>query len=163
MSEESFLLDDFGNIFSTEDGAFIQFTPAQFEVVKSIVQLTENPHSLEKKIHAVRAWNNVSAELIEDEVGALVANFPITNASGGVISQNLHAVEKLVKELNRKLDHFGLSSRIRGSTDAGFLPKDINEFIREVGTIGTADFLELEDGNLILLENGSSIILEQDD
>ncbi len=109
MSEESFLLDDFNNIFSTEDGAFIQFTLAQFEVVKSIVQLTENPHSLEKKIHAVRAWNNVSAELIEDEVGALVANFPITNASGGVISQNLHAVEKLVKELNRKLDHFGLS------------------------------------------------------
>ena len=88
-----------------------------------------------------------------------------------LISQNHHIIAKAVKELNKKLYQFGLNSRVKGATDAGFYPNNVGVFASDIGSIGTVDFLGLEDvgvpsfdiGGVLLLENGHKLELQQDD
>tara|TARA_X000001382_G_C3149717_1_gene172588 strand:+ start:168 stop:989 length:822 start_codon:yes stop_codon:yes gene_type:complete len=273
MSEENFLFDDNGFVFTAEDGSTFDFSTEQIERLVVAIQNLENPHLLEKRIHGTPVWTQSVAETFEDQIGSILDDFPIVqtrslvvsgftgdnthlngvyfqagNPQGSVaksswrqispttfgeitredtaagteddfsiinyfwqiidgtdndpsagdrvtnsldrsdsnpkifqpyelnwpsaitvigvetlISQNHHIISKAVKELNKKLYQFGLNSRLKGTTDAGFYPDDVGVFASDIGSIGTVDFLETQDRNILLLENGHKLELQQDD
>ena len=70
----------------------------------------------------------------------------------------------LLRELNKNLSNFGLDQflELYGPNDAGLAPIDVGTFFEDVTTIGSPDFLELEDRFLLLTEDSNQIILDQD-
>jgi hypothetical protein len=118
--------------------------------------MSENPRQIENEFKLVTDTGFLVTGF-NARIGALADDFPVSN------SQHNHAFCKLVKEFNRHLDNMGLSSNIIGAHDAGFLPTNIAEdFLGSVTTIGTNDFLRLENNSFVFQENGFKIILEQD-
>ena len=118
--------------------------------------MPENPRQIENEFKLVTDISGLATSF-NARIGALADDFPVSN------SQNNHALSKLVKEFNRHLNNVGLSSNIVGAHDAGFLPTNIAEdFLASVPTIGTNDFLRLENNSFVFQENGFKIILEQD-
>jgi hypothetical protein len=114
---------------------------------------SENPHLLEKEIHTTFDWDNSVAEAFSNRIDILIEeSYPVID------SQHYHMFEHIVRELNRKLDKFGLSSIIVDPFGAGFRPSDLNDFIEEI----SENYLDLEDSYEILQENGFKILLEQD-
>lgn len=118
--------------------------------------MSDNPHLIEKNIHGTFD-TGLLVTGFSGIIGALNANFPVSK------SQNNHMLSKCVKELNKKLDAFGLTSFIVGEKDAGFLPSNIrDEFLGAAPTIGTIDFLELENDDFLLQENDSKLVIIPD-
>ena len=118
--------------------------------------MPESPRQIENDFKSVTD-TSVLATGFNARIGALADDFPVSN------SQNNHALSKLVKEFNKHLDNMGLSTNIVGAHDAGFLPTNIAEdFLGSVTTIGTNDFLRLENNSFVFQENGFKIILAQD-
>ena len=118
--------------------------------------MPENPRQIENEFKLVTDTGFLATGF-NARIGALADDFPVSN------SQNNHALSKLVKEFNKHLNNMGLSSYIIGAHDAGFLPTNIAEdFLGSVTTIGTNDFLRLENNSFVFQENGFKIILEQD-
>ena len=78
-------------------------------------------------------------------------------------SQNFHMFSHIIQELNRKLDQFGLTSNIIQPVDAGFRLLNFNDFFGDANpSPNLPDYLELEDDDFLLQENGFKLILEQD-
>jgi len=118
--------------------------------------MPENPRQIENEFKLVTDASFLATGF-HARIGALADDFPVSN------SQNNHALSRLVKEFNRHLDNIGLSSNIIGAHDAGFLPVNIaRDFLGSVTTIGTNDFLRLENNSFVFQENGFKIILQQD-
>lgn len=131
------LLDDDGNIFSTEDGLFLSFTV-----------ISGNIRFLEKEIHASPIWDIALATSFRQLIGTLLDSLPGTN------SQNFHAVSAAVREFNRKSHQAGLSSTVIGPHDAGFRPLSL-----DADSSIENDLLLLENGIPLTKEDGFEIIL----
>jgi hypothetical protein len=131
------LIDDDGNIFSTEDGLFLSFTV-----------ISGNIRFLEKEIHASPIWNISLATSFRQLLADLIDLLPTTN------SQNFHAASTAIREFNRKCHNAGLFSSIMGPHDAGFRPLSLG-----IDSIEDS-FLLLEGGIPLQLENGFELVLE---
>lgn len=131
------LLDDEGNIFSTEDGLFLSFTT-----------ISGNIRFLEKEIHSSPIWNISLATSFRQLLADLIDLLPTTN------SQNFHAVSTAIREFNRKSHNAGLFSSIMGPHDAGFRPLSLG-----IDSIEDS-FLLLEGGIPLQLESGFELVLE---
>jgi hypothetical protein len=114
--------------------------------------MPESPHLIEKEIKSTLSTGYLSTGF-DARIGALLDDFPISD------SQNFIRFQKVLRELNRRLDHHGLSVFIRGPVDAGFSPLEVSGFFSDVSTIGTDDFLLLSSGGPFLLLNGSSKLI----
>ena len=115
--------------------------------------MAENIHLLESNIHGdfntgFFATGGHEAELIRD--------------ASDTNSQSQHAFAKAIRELNRKLSQFNLSSNIVETIDAGFTPTQdgLDNFFGNVATPTLPDFIELENDSFLLQENGFKIITE---
>ena len=137
MNTSNLLLDDEGNIFSTEDGLFLSFTV-----------ISGNIRFLEKEIHASPIWDIALATSFRQLLTDLIDLLPTTN------SQNFHAVIAAAREFNRKSHHAGLFSSMITPHDAGFRPLSLG--------IDTLEdhFLLLEEGIPLQLESGFELVLE---
>ena len=137
MNTSNLLLDDEGNIFSTEDGLFLSFTV-----------ISGNIRFLEKEIHASPRWDISLATSFRQLLTDLIDLLPTTN------SQNFHAVIAAGREFNRKSHHAGLFSSMITPHDAGFRPLSLG--------IDTLEdhFLLLEEGIPLQLESGFELVLE---
>ena len=137
MNTSNLLLDDEGNIFSTEDGLFLSFTV-----------ISGNIRFLEKEIHASPRWDISLATSFRQLLTDLIDLLPTTN------SQNFHAVIAAAREFNRKSHHAGLFSSMITPHDAGFRPLSLG--------IDTLEdhFLLLEEGIPLQLESGFELVLE---
>jgi len=131
------LLDDEGNIFSTEDGLFLSFTV-----------VSGNIRFLEKEIHASQIWNISLATSFRQLLADLIDSLPTTN------SQNFHAASTAIREFNKKCHNAGLFSSIMEPHDAGFRPLSLG-----IDSIEDS-FLLLEGGVPLQLENGFELVLE---
>ena len=118
---------------------------------------SENIHLLEKEIHSTFDPSVLSEGLFESKLVEIAAYYPYQD------SQNYHMFVHAIQELNKKYDKFGLSDRIILPIDAGFRPLNLDDFFGDLPTPGVPDYLELEDGFNIVLEDGSRITLEQDE
>lgn len=137
MNTSNLLLDDEGNIFSTEDGLFLSFTV-----------ISGNIRFLEKEIHASPRWDISLATSFRQLLTDLIDLLPTTN------SQNFHAVVAAAREFNRKSHHAGLFSSMITPHDAGFRPLSL-------GIEALEDhFLLLEEGIPLQLESGFELVLE---
>ena len=83
--------------------------------------MSENPHFLEKEIHG-EFNSGILATGFDSRITGLSNDYP----TGDV--RNLFLYDRTIRELNRKLDSFGLNSFIKGETDAGFTPLTITGF-----------------------------------
>lgn len=83
--------------------------------------MSENPHFLEKDIH-VEFNSGILATGFDSRISGLANDYPTGQAS------NIFLYDRVIRELNRKLDSFGLNSFIKGETDAGFTPLSITGF-----------------------------------
>ena len=137
MNTSNLLLDDDGNIFSTEDGLFLSFTV-----------ISGNIRFLEKEIHASPIWDIALATSFRQLLTQLIDLLPTTN------SQNFHAVSTAIREFNRKSHNAGLFSSMITPHDAGFRPTSIGLDTLE------DHFLLLEDGIPLQQENGFELVLE---
>ena len=137
MNTSNLLLDDEGNIFSTEDGLFLSFSV-----------ISGNIRFLEKEIHASPRWDISLATSFRQLLTDLIDLLPTTN------SQNFHAVIAAAREFNRKSHHAGLFSSMITPHDAGFRPLSLG--------IDTLEdhFLLLEEGIPLQLESGFELVLE---
>ena len=137
MNTSNLLLDDDGNIFSTEDGLFLSFTV-----------ISGNIRFLEKEIHASPRWDIALATSFRQLLTELIDLLPTTN------SQNFHAVSTAIREFNKKSHNAGLFSSMITPHDAGFRHLDL-------GIDALEDhFLLLEGGTPMQLENGFELVLE---
>lgn len=118
---------------------------------------SENIHLLGKEIHSTFDPSVLSGGLFESKLVEIAAYYPYQD------SQNYHMFVHAIQELNRKYDKFGLADRIILPIDAGFRPLNLDDFFGDLPTPGVPDYLELEDGFNIVLEDGSRITLEQDE
>lgn len=118
---------------------------------------SENIHLLEKEIHSTFDPSVLSGGIFESKLVGIAAYYPYQD------SQNYHMFVHAIQELNRKYDKFGLADRIVLPIDAGFRPLNLDDFFGNLPSPGVADYLESEDGFYILLENGSRIVLQQDE
>lgn len=83
--------------------------------------MADNPHFLEKEIH-VNFNSGFLATGFDSRISGLANDYPTGDAG------NIFLYDRTIRELNRKLDSFGLNSYIKGETDAGFTPSDISGF-----------------------------------
>ena len=116
-----------------------------------------NYHLLEKLIKA-ETNSGFLATGFNARIGALLSDY----GTSDTIHQ--HQYRKVIKELNKNLSNFGLDQflELYGPNDAGLAPIDVGTFFEDVTTIGSPDFLELEDRFLLLTEDSNQIILDQD-
>ena len=118
---------------------------------------SENIHLLEKEIHSTFDPSVLSEGLFESKLVEIATYYPYQD------SQNYHMFVRAIQELNRKYDKFSLADRIILPIDAGFRPLNLDDFFGDLPSPGVPDYLELEDGFNILLENGGRIALQQDE
>ena len=122
--------------------------------------MPENPSLLRSEIKGSTSTVPLTGESSTSfvpRIAALVPDYPTGD------TQNFHMFTKLIQQLNRKLDENNLNSHIVQNVDAGFRPLNFENFFGEASpSIGIPDHLELENGNLLLQENGSALVLEQD-
>ena len=83
--------------------------------------MADNPHFLEKEIH-INFDSGFLSTGFDSRISGLANDYPTGDAG------NIFLYDRAIRELNRKLDSFGLNSYIKGETDAGFTPSDISGF-----------------------------------
>ena len=122
--------------------------------------MSENPNLLRSEIKGSTSTVPLTGEgstAFPSRISSLASDYPTGEA------QNFHMFTKIIQELNRKLDENNLNSHIVQPTDAGFRPLNFDDFFGAGSpSVGVPDYLELEDGNFLLQENGSKLVLEQD-
>ena len=116
-----------------------------------------NIHLLEKEIHSTFNPSNFSGGIFESKLVEISTYYPYQD------SENYNSFVHAIQELNKKYDNLGLAGRIIPPIDAGFRPLNLDDFFGDLPTPGVPDYLELEDGFTILLENGGRIELQQDE
>lgn len=123
--------------------------------------MVENIHLLESNIHGDFNTGFFATGGHEAELISVASGYGIRDASG-TNSQSQHAFAKAIRELNRKLSQFNLSSNIVETIDAGFTPTQdgLDNFFGNVATPTLPDFIELENDSFLLQENGFKIITE---
>jgi hypothetical protein len=118
---------------------------------------SENANLLRSEIHSTSDTGVLGGGTLESRIAALASVYPTGD------SQNYHMFSHIIQELNRKLDQFGLTSNIIQPVDAGFRPLNFNDFFGDANpSPNLPDYLELEDDDFLLQENGFRLILEQD-
>lgn len=118
---------------------------------------SENPNLLRSEIHSTSDTGVLGGGTLESRIAALASVYPTGD------SQNYHMFTHIIQELNRKLDQVGLTSNIVQSIDAGFRPLNFNDFFGDAEpSLNLPDYLELENDDFFLQENGFKLILEQD-
>ncbi len=122
--------------------------------------MSENPSLLRSEIKGSTSTVPLTGEgstSFPSRISSLAADYP----TGDV--QNFHMFTKIIQQLNRKLDENNLYSHIIQPTDAGFRPLNFDDFFGAGSpSVGVSDYLELQDGDFMLQENGSKLILQQD-
>ena len=123
--------------------------------------MAENIHLLESDIHSNFNTGFFATGGYEAQLISIASGYGIRDASN-TNSQSQHAFAKAIRELNRKLSQFNLSSNIVETIDAGFTPTQdgLDNFFGNVATPTLADFIELENDSFLLQENGFKIITE---
>jgi hypothetical protein len=122
----------------------------------------ENIHNLEKDIKSAKDSLTITtgfhARLIETFID-------VTGANNGTVPRGYeHAFQKCVKELYKRYDQYGITVPVY-RIKAGYVQDFAIDFVGEqsvVVTTGVADFLELENNQYFLAEDGSPLQLEQD-
>ncbi len=103
------ITDEEGNLIVGQDGNPIGFGE-------------DHIHLLRHEIHGTFDATYLEDEAFEYRILALTGQHPHTDP------KNLHMYSHALQELNKKLDKFGFSNLISGSTDAGFRPLDFDSF-----------------------------------
>tara|TARA_R110001592_G_scaffold131527_1_gene345546 strand:+ start:6703 stop:7062 length:360 start_codon:yes stop_codon:yes gene_type:complete len=118
--------------------------------------MSENPNLLRSEIKGTSDRGLLAGGHFESRITALGAIYPIEE------TQNFHMFSKIIQELNRKLDQYGLYSNIIEDTDAGFRPLNLSSFFGETVSVNYPDFLQLQSNEFLLQQDGFRLILEQD-
>lgn len=119
--------------------------------------MPENIHLLRHEIHSSFDSNYFATGGFESRISSLVSEYPTGD------SQNYHLYSQAIQELNRRLVQLNLSGNITQPVDAGYRPLNFTNFFGSVEpSIGLADYLELENNDFLLQENGFKLVLEQD-
>ena len=119
-----------------------------------------DPHNLEKEIKAEVS----SATLSTGFHAQLIANYNSITGVGGVLSsQHEQILSKCVKELYNKYRQYGITIP-EHSVAGGYVKSFRADFMGDqtVVTTSIADFLEQENNDYFLAEDGSLLKLEQD-
>lgn len=82
----------------------------------------ESIHLLEKQIHSNYDIASFTGHAFNSSLASLLSDYPSGN------SQNFHLYSKAIKELNKKLSQFNLSSDIVSPIGAGFRPTNLTNF-----------------------------------
>lgn len=123
--------------------------------------MSENIHLLESDIHSNFNTGFFATGGYEAQLISIASGYGIRDASN-TNSQSQHAFAKAIRELNRKLSQFNLSSNIVETTNAGLQPTQdgLDNFFGNVATPTLPDFVELENDSFLLQENGFKIVTE---
>jgi len=125
--------------------------------------MAENPHLIEKEIKSTFDTGYLATGF-DARLGAILDDFPITQESftSTLNSQHFLTFQKVIRELNFKLDSYGLNSFIKDPLGEGFIPTTLTGFFSDVSTIGSDDFLQLEDGSFLVQQNSSKLVIVPD-
>ena len=123
--------------------------------------MSENIHILESEIHENFDTGFFATGGYEAQLVNIASGYGIRDASN-TNPQSEHAFAKAIRELNRKLSQFDLSSNIVDAVDVGLAPTQdgLDNFFGNVATPTLPDFIELENDSFLLQENGSKIVME---